>query len=149
MFRLGAELGSQQCFRSIGIEERPQVGIPTHYFRSIKRANPHVLEETNDLLLSIRKSPLDEWQALLAVDCVKGLEHKTISPLSAFTRNQWDKHVIAPGLFGHPPQEGQAEERHVARHHQTMLVRGPGNRALDATEGPELRMKVREDPGSE
>src|ERR671912_14875 len=81
MFRFQADPGRKQRFRSIGIEERPQAGIPPHDVRHIDGANTYVSKEANDLFVSFRYSLLDKRQTLLAIDRVKRLEHQTVSPL--------------------------------------------------------------------
>src|SRR5215213_8485848 len=150
MFHLSVDLSSgKQRIGSIGVEERSQFRIPTHDFRQVECANPHVLKETNDLFLSFRNPRLDEWQAPLAIDRVERLKYQSVALLAARTWNHRDEHIVVPGLTGHSPQEGQTKEWHVTRDNQAMLVRGRCDRCVDSAESPDLRTQVRNDSRSE
>src|SRR5688572_968425 len=100
-FRHRANLrGGEECLGSIGIEERSQVRIPTHDLRDVESTNSHVLEEPDNLSLSVRNPLLDEWQAPFAIDRVERLKYQTIAPLAALAWNQRDKDIVIPGFTG-------------------------------------------------
>src|SRR5829696_8094777 len=134
-FRLGHNLGrGTQGLGRVCIEKRSQIGVPPAELGDVQGTNSHLLEEGNDLFFPLYDPLLDERQALFAIDCVERLEDQTVAPLPTLSWNERDQDVVIARLIGHPPQKGQAQERHVTGNDQAVVVRRRRDRGLNTAE---------------